>query len=453
MKILIFISIFLILSAISTKSVESNRWKKVYSSDIKNSSYSVCLSCADSLNCIAFLNSEGCYGNVIKTTDGGINWFSILDTSIIRNLYKIQAGQMINKNTYFLNTYFYGNHVLTTDGGLIWQNYKSSDILFSVSFLKNGIGIATSQSKILYTDNDGISWDTVATPSPCMHISQVFILSDSIFTCFGFDYTITKDTTDSSKINITYFNYFCRSDDRGLTWNKYHFDHEASGYFFIDSLRGWVTAMNIYYGQMSYDLIEYTNDGGKTWTHQLDTIFPLQSQGLSKISFFNSSIGAAIGYRGKIVITHDGGKNWSLDTTAPFYGDDGNAPFANYVVYLTEKRFLVLTCFNANIYLYDEDGFPENDVPEYSNGNYQFKIFPNPTNNYCNISFKFSEPCQFKIETINTFGENVFPEIKDFANTGKFSLQINLSGIAPGVYFVVLDTGKERYMKKFVKVE
>lgn len=450
MKFIIIVSLILFFPILQLNSVESNKWKKLFSLSENYYSNSACMSCADSLNCTAFLQLKGTIGYVIKTTDGGFNWQLILDTSMINNFYYIKAAQMINKDTIFISCWN-GDHIITADGGLSWNRYKSTDTLYSVSFLKNGIGIGSNHFGVLYSRNNGKSWDTVPYFSPCMFVDKVFILSDSLFTCFGFDFKITKDTIDSNRINIAYFYCFCRSENRGLTWEKYIFDNRIFNYFFIDSLRGWVTCKNIYQGSMSYDLIEHTDNGGKTWTHQLDTIFPLHSQGISSISFINDSIGAAIGHWGKLVLTKDGGKNWYLDTIAPFYGDGGNTLFLNYVVFLTPKRFLVLTYFNANIYLYDEDGFPDEKVVDYNFENTKSFINPNPINVNCNLILNLSVPCQLNIEFLNYLGQRALPAITEFSDAGTYSKHIDLSGIAPGIYFIVVNTGKERYVQKVVK--
>ena len=82
-----------------------------------------------------------------------------------------------------------------------------------------------------------------------------------------------------------------------------------------------------------------------------------------------------------------------------------------------------------------------------------FDIFPNPAYNNCNINFNLPESCLLRLELLNTFGQSILPVITEFADAGRYAKQIDLTGIAPGVYFIVINTGKERLVEKFVKME
>jgi hypothetical protein len=95
----------------------------------------------------------------------------------------------------------------------------------------------------------------------------------------------------------------------------------------------------------------------------------------------------------------------------------------------------------------------QNDVIKVGLINNQITISPNPAFNDCIIKINHFEPCLLKIVLLDIFGQSVLPAITEFADAGTLSKNLDLSGIAPGVYFVVINTGKERYVQKFVKTE
>ncbi|MBA3898807.1 MAG: T9SS type A sorting domain-containing protein [Bacteroidetes bacterium] len=78
------------------------------------------------------------------------------------------------------------------------------------------------------------------------------------------------------------------------------------------------------------------------------------------------------------------------------------------------------------------------------------KIYPNPTKNYLNIEYnqtKATDKVHLRIMGLN--GSLIYNEIiSGFA--GKFSKNIDLSGISRGVYFVEILAGEERIVKKVV---
>jgi subtilisin family serine protease len=101
-----------------------------------------------------------------------------------------------------------------------------------------------------------------------------------------------------------------------------------------------------------------------------------------------------------------------------------------------------------SIYAFDPTtpGFKENELPDYN-----FNLYPNPTNNFLNIVCNES------------LGESVTVEITDasgkliaslpFKNNNAQNISINMSHLSAGVYFCKVSSNNYSYVKKFVKID
>ncbi len=75
----------------------------------------------------------------------------------------------------------------------------------------------------------------------------------------------------------------------------------------------------------------------------------------------------------------------------------------------------------------------------------EINIFPNPASNYLNIKSKYET--SLNIYLINTLGEEIHPA--KFQNKNEITL--DLSKLAPGIYFCSVQWGDKRTIKKIVK--
>ena len=80
-------------------------------------------------------------------------------------------------------------------------------------------------------------------------------------------------------------------------------------------------------------------------------------------------------------------------------------------------------------------------------------VFPNPATETATVEINLSEPCKIHIELLNILGQNVLPtKTSEVLETSEvYREQLDLSGLAPGIYFVVINAGKERIIKELVK--
>jgi hypothetical protein len=199
----------------------------------------------------------------------------------------------------------------------------------------------------------------------------------------------------------------------------------------------------------NYYVLLKTTDGGKTWKR---IITPQYIVGIQGMDMLDSNNIVCFSSFGKIIKTTDGGDNWYCDSTLDYF--DSHYSYGELGRYITSRRIIVGSAYYSKVLLWDEDGFP-NDVQEEIPGNNQLTISPNPASAYCNIKINIPEPCTINIELLNTYGQSVIPAKTSevFETSEVFKTQLDLSGLAPGVYIVLLGTGKERYVQKFVKVD
>jgi Pregnancy-associated plasma protein-A/Secretion system C-terminal sorting domain len=78
----------------------------------------------------------------------------------------------------------------------------------------------------------------------------------------------------------------------------------------------------------------------------------------------------------------------------------------------------------------------------------QMNIWPNPTNDELSIEVSLIEVQDYMISIVNTLGQSIKEDEVIQSNIGK--LRVNLSGVNPGLYFVVLKSKSGSVVKRFV---
>lgn len=224
------------------------------------------------------------------------------------------ASQEIN-DVYFFDEnigFAVGNNkviIKSTDGGRNWasvvsevNNYNLNSIFFINSTLGYAAGSNLSgNGYILKTTDGGQNWVQINAPASSPAINAIFFIDQT--------HGWVATNRDSSATPHTIW----RTDDGGNTWNE-----EINGIlpadlsidfysiFFVDSNNGWaVNEVGRVYNTTNGDDI-----GGATWTEQFKT-----DVDLFDVFFTNSSVGWAVGSGGRIFKTIDGGTLWSLKTS------------------------------------------------------------------------------------------------------------------------------------------
>ena len=393
------------------------------------------LDCADSLNCISVAR-----GRLLKTTDGGYNWFvQFVDTTI--EIYddegqwidfvppKFKPARCIDYVTsdFVVVGHQKGQITISRDGGFTWDSVQleTSRDLKKIKFIDENYGVAFGGHKSLFkTYNGGHDWENIelnyygSNENTDSTSEQSFVLlgKDSlIVTIYDFRDTTNFYYTSSSTI------------DGGKTWEQGGIiPYNAGEPYFLNMNDGWLAGRHKTDASAFNDIIFHTTDGGKTWETQLDT-FLLPYHGLKGIYFSNNNDGIAWGEGYKIWLTADGGKNWEREFLNDSIPNFGKIVFPNK--HLNNR--IANTNFDGSIWLYEDlTSVNENEQKQ------QLTIYPMPSSDYINIAnIGFDE----NVEIFDVLGNKVIDT--------KYNGKINISSLPIGVYYI--HTGSQR--TKFIK--
>ncbi|RPI18567.1 MAG: T9SS C-terminal target domain-containing protein [Ignavibacteriae bacterium] len=264
------------------------------------------------------------YGTIIKTTNGGNNWFHNTDT----NLYAINITKIIfvNDVTGFACGYGYSNkgYVLRTpDSGNNWQYIEFNSNIYSIYFLNSKTGYAGADNNKLYkTTTNGITWTSTNINNIKKIYSIFFINANTGFIggADSFDKGIALKTTNAGNNWDVMLNnsnsYFVhlqfvsentgfigtntilfKTTNQGNNWILNDSGSYVRKMQFIDSLHGY---------QGGYSFLKRTTNAGISW--QL-----ISEIRVGNFYFFNNQTGFAslqgIGKNG-IYKTTNSGFNW-----------------------------------------------------------------------------------------------------------------------------------------------
>jgi photosystem II stability/assembly factor-like uncharacterized protein len=253
-------------------------------------------------------------GTILKTTDGGINWYAKSSNTHA----KIRAVQFLNPNL----GYCVGDSGLvlkTTNGGNNWikLNCGYNYLISSLHLINENIGWIGAGNNIIKTTNGGNSWQSFVQFAP-FSIHSVFFLNESIGFWAGFG-GVNKTTDGGANFSshsglpysydwddIFFINdnvgwivgedgKVIKTTDCGANWVQ---KSSVSGYydriFFKDNIHGWIAS--------GWDGLYRTEDGGDSWS--LTSIKNMYDV------FFTSNVGFAVGEGGKIYKSTDLGVSW-----------------------------------------------------------------------------------------------------------------------------------------------
>jgi hypothetical protein len=272
-----------------------------------------------------------------------------------------------------------------------------------------------------------------------------------------------------------------RTTDGGTNWTPQSSGtgHSLKGVSFMDANSG--TAVG------GAGTIVRTTDGGTNWTPQLSG----QTWRLRGVSFTDANTGTAVG-DGAILRTLNGGVpveltsftatangkevklNWSTATETNNQGFEIQRKLDNYVwdkigfveghgtttepqeyLYIDELNGVNAASIAYRLKQLDFDGSYEYSYVVFVNNlspvDYGIsQNFPNPFNPVTTISYSLPIKSQVELVVYNTLGEKVKQLVIGEKEAGSYSVELNATSLASGVYFYRLQAGSYIETKKMV---
>ena len=259
----------------------------------------------NNLNAISTIEDEvwavGVNGTIIHSSDWGESW-EFQNSNTVDNLADVCFVDL--NHGWALQSFGYQSIIKTDDGGINWystekiSDSKFTSSLTSICFVDQqigwAVGWATSNPEgpiIIHTVDGGTTWE-----------SQTYIGEGDI----GYP---TVYFIDQNEGWIALRNTIIHTEDGGVNWElqNCYSENSFTDIFFLDAENGWASA---------FSSVFMTSNGGETWESSTD--LSLIGLNINEVSFIDNNTGWICGNTGggdepeigSIYKTTDGGNTW-----------------------------------------------------------------------------------------------------------------------------------------------
>lgn len=382
------------------------------------------------------------------STDGGNNWNAgTIATGIIgAGIGNISA---INSLTAWAAIFHPTQAVAggiwkTIDKGVSWTQQSTAafsaasfpDIVFFWD-ANNGIAIGDpigGYFEVYTTTNGGTNW--LRTPNTANQLTNI---SAEYAYINGFSVVGNTLWMGTNKGRIF------KTTDKGLTFTNATAGNGITNVekvSFSDLNLGYVAQHNT--GNLTFKMV-MTNDGGTTWTLMPSSKLILGAD-VCAIPGTNSLI--AVGsdtVRSGSAISIDNGATWALMEDTLLHIQRLSAKFLNNVTGWAGGFNNGLGIDGISKFIGQPIGFQN-----YNLYLQNIELFPNPANNFISVSIKGCNGKQVSLQIFNYLGEKIYQE-KFAATATLYFKQIDLQNFVNGVYFLTINDGENKFIKKFIK--
>ena len=361
---------------------------------------------------------------IIKTTNGGNNWSTVLAEQI--NLICINFP---TKDVgYSAGSSPPGIIKKTTNAGNNWFTVAISPVypFVDIKFVNKDTGWVCSNNTIdgglFKTTNGGVNWQ--------VQLNQTYTPSKLFF--------INKDTGWVTANNF----YLYKTTNGGVNWIEiFHPSDAISNIFFIDKNIGWLTK-----GSESSPFARTTN-GGFNWKEYPK---PLVGGAIFDMYFISSNKGWAVDPIGRAIYSLKNDTLWGTQTIS-------TGTFSNRTIFMVDS----LTGYSGGSKLIKTDDgggliTGVNSLEEEIISDYKlYQNYPNPFNPV--TSFKFQVPISsfVSIKVYDLQGKEVALLVNEKKNAGSYSINFdaNKYNLSSGIYFYTLQTENYKETKKMILVK
>lgn len=372
-------------------------------------------------------NGTGNEFEIWRTTDGGTSWSKIPGAAIPNplsgeyGLVNIYAKQGTTNLWFGTNK---GRIYRSVDGGLTWNvsvvaanTSGVNDIAFTDA--NNGVAFVYTSGSVfeMYNTSDGgVTWQMISNISPNVGKNDIAVVpGTNVFVSAGAG---------------TGNNILSYSANNGVTWNDW--GSTAIQYLtidFFDANNGWAGSFSDPVNASTGGIFKYS---GSTIVTIATASFGATSIScpFSTATMTNSSTGAT-SYSWSVAPS---GSVSSPTVTNPTitYGNPGT-----YTITLVAANTSTSNTFSKVVTVSGCVGLNESTL---ANG---ISVFPNPAKDVLNIEVSNSD--NFAVTVTNLLGKVILTE-----KSSKEKMNLNLSSIASGVYFVTIDAKGQKTTKKII---
>lgn len=400
-----------------------------YSWQVQSSGVSNQLTCVKAVNnMIAW--TGGASAIVRRTTDGGNTWVNANpNTGVVNGM--VNCIDAIDGNTAIISTTTGGNSFIyrTTNGGMNWVNVHAAQTVFfglKMTDAQNGFAFGDPVSNIwqmLTTTNGGVSWSL--SPNAPQRLSN-------IETCLPNSFQVSlPNIWWGTSITTVY-----RSTNSGLNFTS----HEAN-------VTG-IYILALHYNQNGIGISASTTmskstNGGVNYT-------TLPAPGAGNIEAIQGEGENFWFIRGTgIYSSTNSGSSWQLEHTAAqslvhmdFPDGQTGCQTGWAVGYGGVISKLISSVTGINIL--------NNETPV----NYSLsQNYPNPFNPGTIIDFSLPAGAYTELKVYDILGNEISAPVMQQLNEGNYSVNIDLSSKAAGVYFYTLSSGNFIQTKRMLLVK
>lgn len=433
-KFVLFISLIIFLTAFNFRDVMIGSWNPQYIYNTNGQSIRD-MAFADSLNGYITLRSNTTgKGTILKTTNGGSNWFTsyhTLDSGIFSNIKIFNKDSSLVCNAYRIYK--------TTNGGINWSYINPPDILgtyyiYAFNFDTIWVGGQTgfNDPHLWLSTNGGINWITKFQQPSGLQFNVIYFYNRRIGYC-GSDIGIFKTTNG------------------GDNWFQVSNEASTQKLQFTDSLTGWKC-------DYAARLMKKTTNGGYNWiTQNLPSGHNILYSQMFDFSILNKDTiwgcGGNIASPSPIKVsaiiwkTTNGGLNWGYqlpDTNIIKFGRYGK-------IYFLNKTIGWVYCPDSNSYsrmggVHTTTGGLDSTIyvgikQQSSNVSSDFILyqnFPNPFNPSTSIRYKVESSKQIRLVVYDILGKVINMLVNEKKKAGEYEVKFDGSNLPSGVYFYVL---------------
>jgi photosystem II stability/assembly factor-like uncharacterized protein len=415
------------------------KWKQIDQCPVSIQYKSI--ACYDSLNCIELGNQGLSYPYGRITSDGGKNWSTTFQDTIIRDSLRkviwwpkrVLDVAYPDSNLIFVLCDF-GKYWYSKDKGKSWSkpvDLKLNEYMESwVTFKNNKLG-AFGYGQNFYLTFNGpenitkYSFPDSITPAG---ISDISIIDSNNIIIFAFKWGNDR---------------IIKTENGGNTWIIGNVPpRPISRIHFFDKLNGIGVGYYRVDSNTDKDVILLTRDGGNTWEIKVDSLIGTKYHGLIQISFSDRMNGLAMGYYQKLWRTKDGGESWFYDTTA-------SSTLFSDMQQLTPRKIIGLQQMGGKTWMLDEDSMVS--VEEVSPIADEVLLYPNPISSGNKLYLKLNSgiPDNYSLSLYNALGQRVGNEyLSQMSNS--INLEYDTSGLQSGIYFLSIKTRGKSIIKSFI---